>query len=381
MKILFISMPSVHVIRWIENLKDTSYELYWFDVLDRGKLETLDSVQQFTKWKKRKIRYIKGEHFLSKKFPTLYQKIISYLEITANEALEKIIAEIQPNIIHSFEMQGCSYPILKTMKKYPTIKWIYSCWGNDLYYYKQFSTHLKRIKQVLKRVDFLHTDCQRDYILAQQLGFLGKHMGVIPGGTGYKLEELESYKFAIQERKIILIKGYEHHFGRGLNVVKALHTIQKQIQNYEVVVFGTHPSVIEYIQNKQLDFKVFDRNGLSHQELLELMGKSLVYIGNSISDGMANTLLEAIVMGAFPIQSNPGGVTQEIIKDGENGFLINNPESIVEIKELVLKAILNINLLECSFKKNNKIAIEKLDYNINKQKVINIYNLIYASRL
>ena len=61
-------MPSVHVSRWIENLKDTNHELYWFDILDRGKLETLDSVQQFTGWKKRKVPYIKGEYFLSEKY-------------------------------------------------------------------------------------------------------------------------------------------------------------------------------------------------------------------------------------------------------------------------------------------------------------------------
>ena len=78
MKILFISMPSIHVIRWIENLKDTPYELYWFDVLGRGKLKTIDKVQQFTDWKKRKIAHIKGEHFLKKKFPFLYNNIAAF---------------------------------------------------------------------------------------------------------------------------------------------------------------------------------------------------------------------------------------------------------------------------------------------------------------
>jgi glycosyltransferase involved in cell wall biosynthesis len=373
MKILFISMPSVHVIRWIENLKDTSYELYWFDVLGRGKLKTLDSVSQFTDWKKRKVTHIKGEYFLNKKHPNIYDKILPFLEVTANEALEKIILEIQPDIIHSFEMQGCSYPIFKTMKKYSTIKWLYSCWGNDIFYYQRFPEHSKKIKQVLRRVDYLHTDCQRDYILAQQLGFSGKHMGVIPGGTGYKLEELEFYKLPITERKIILVKGYEHDFGRGLSVVKALSSLQNQTENYEVVVFGAHHKVIDYIQSNRLGYTIFDRHGLSHQELMELMGKSLIYIGNSISDGMPNTLLEAIVMGVFPIQSNPGGVTAEIIQDGENGFLINNPESIVEIEKAVLNAVLSLKIIEKASTKNTTIAHERLDYNINRIKVNTIY--------
>ncbi|RKR10940.1 glycosyl transferase family 4 [Flavobacterium sp. 90] len=376
MKILLISMSSIHAIRWIENLKDTSYELYWFDVIGKGKLETLDSVHQFTDWKKRKIPHIKGEFFLSKKTPFLYEKILPFVEVTANEELEKIILEIQPDIVHSFEMQNCSYPILKTMQKYPKIKWLYSCWGNDLYYFQQFSSHLKKIKQVLQRVDFLHTDCQRDFILAKKHGFSGIHSGVVPGGTGYKLDELQSYKIPISERRIILVKGYEHILGRGLNIIKALNTIQDRIQDYEVVVFGAHNEVIEYIKSNQLNFKVYDRHELSHHELMQLMGKSLFYIGNSISDGMPNTLLEAIVMGAFPIQSNPGGATEEIITNGINGFLIENPESVSEIKTLILHAISDFQMVEKAAIENENIVMQRLDYSSNRIKVIDIYKNI-----
>ena len=376
MKILFISMPSIHVIRWIENLKDTNHELYWFDVLARGKLETLDSVIQFTDWKKRKIRVIKGEYFLSKKMPSLYEKLVPYLEVTSGETLEKIILEIQPDVIHSFEMQSCSYPILKAMEKHPKVKWLYSCWGNDLFYYRQFSSHLKKIQKVLRRVDYLHTDCHRDFEIAKDLGFFRKHVGVIPGGTGYKLEETNRYKLPLSERKIILVKGYEHILGRGLNVIKALDSISEEIQKYCVVVFGAHHKVKEYVMNNNLNFEVFGRHELSHQELMELMGKSLFYIGNSISDGMPNTLLEAIVMGTFPIQSNPGKVTEEIIENGINGFLINDAESIIEIKEVILKALTYDEIIQSANIKNTDIAIEKLEYSANKKKVIEMYRLI-----
>ena len=372
MKILFISMPSVHVIRWIENLKDTSHELFWFDVLDRGRLDTLESVTQFVEWKKRKVQPIKGEYFLSKKYPTVFEKIQPLLEVTANEALEKIILEIQPDIVHSFEMQGCSYPILKTMQKYHNIKWLYSCWGSDLYYYQQFPIHLKKIKLLLSRVNYLHTDCKRDFELAKQLGFQGKHVGVIPGGTGYKLQDLEIYKLPLEERKIILVKGYEHHLGRGLNVVKALQGIQNLIQHYKVVVFGAHTKVIDYINSQNLNFTVFDRHGLSHDELLKIMGRSLIYVGNSISDGMPNTLLEAIVMGVFPIQSNPGGVTGEIIENGKNGFLIQDPNNIKEIQQHIEEALKDNERLRNAQSINHSIS-RQLDYFLNQKKVVELY--------
>lgn len=374
-------MPSIHVIRWIENLKSTTYELYWFDILGRGKIEVIDKVCQITDWKKRKIPHLKGEYFLYKKFPFLYNIVQPFLEITANEQLEKIIQEIQPDIIHSFEMQSCSYPIIKTMDKYPQIKWLYSCWGNDLFYFQNFKNHNIKIRQVLNRVNFLHTDCKRDFVLATKLDFRGIHLGTIPGGTGYEIDKLDKYRLPLQHRKTILIKGYEHLFGRALVVVKALKELQSELQNYDVVVFGAHPVVVEFINKNRLPFTVYDRNGLKHNDLLKLMGQSLIYIGNSISDGMPNTLLEAIVMGAFPIQSNPGGATEEIISNGENGLLINNPNDKEEIKGLLLQTLLNKSRLEVTFVHNQKLAKSRLDYNDNKQKVISLYENIRKQNL
>jgi glycosyltransferase involved in cell wall biosynthesis len=149
-----------------------------------------------------------------------------------------------------------------------------------------------------------------------------------------------------------------------------------EIKDYEIEVFGAHQSVIDYIKAHKLDFIYYGRNELSHDILTKLMGKSLIYIGNNISDGMANTLLEAIVMGAFPIQSNPGGVTEEIISNNVNGLLIHNPESVIEIEENILKAISDFRLLENASIKNQKIANERLDYFENKLKVVEMYKTI-----
>ena len=140
--------------------------------------------------------------------------------------------------------------------------------------------------------------------------------------------------------------------------------------------------MINYTKTNNLNFRVFDRSALSHDEVMELMGKSLLYIGNSISDGMPNTLLEAIVMGAFPIQSNPGYVTEEIIENGKNGLLINDAECISDIEKAVRNVIQNKDMVEWAFQKNQAIAIERLEYSVNKKKVHEIYNLIWnESRL
>lgn len=377
MKILFISMPSIHVIRWIENLKDTSFELYWFDVLNRGKLETNLPIHQIVDWKIRKRKSTYGEHFLRKKTPLLHSKIESFLETSVNEKLEEIINEINPDVIHSFEMQNCSYKIVKTMNKYSSIKWLYSCWGSDLFYYKNFRGHKKKIHQVLNRLDFLHTDCERDFSLAKELGFKGYHVGLIPGGSGYDLIKYEDYKTPIISRKIILVKGYQHDFGRALNVIKALKNIKEIKENYEVVIFGTHNIVIDYIKKNNLPFKVYTRHELSQTELMKLMGKSLIYIGNSVSDGMPNTLLEAIIMNAFPIQSNPGNVTSEIIDNEINGLLINNSDDIIEIKNVLISALKNPERMMSAAIINTEIAKDRLDKIKIQKQIVSVYKQLY----
>jgi glycosyltransferase involved in cell wall biosynthesis len=376
MKILFVSMPSIHVIRWIENLSQSGHELFWFDILDRGAMQTSVQLHQITGWKKRKLPYLKGEFFLRKKMPFIYNALQSKFETTVDEYLKNVISEIQPDLVHSFEMQHCSYPIIKTMQHFPNLKWLYNCWGNDLFYYQNLPKHKSKINKVLSRVNYMSADCSRDISLAKLNGFKGVFLDVVPGGGGYDLSSFSTFIEPQADRKIIIVKGYHHLFGRALNVIKALEEIAENLKEYTVVVFGANKIVENYISDKKLPYKVYDRHGLQHDEVLRLMGQSLIYVGNNISDGMPNTLLEAMIMGAFPIQSNPGNATAEIITNGENGYLIENPLDSKAISELILKALQQPELIRKAFELNQKLGKERLDYSINQQKIIALYNQI-----
>ena len=374
-------MHSIHFTRWIENLNDSNYELYWFDVLNRGTFKTEASVVQVTGWKLQKYTFVSEKNRLKKHFPRVYAKLKALSKVSVDEALTKVIKELQPDLVHSFEMQHCSYPIVKTLRRFPKLPWLYSCWGSDLFHYKQFPKHLKKIKKVLQRIDYLLADNVRDHKIAKELGFSGSFMGAIPGGGGYNIAAYESLKSPLEKRKIILIKGYEHRFGRALNVIKALAGVSDELKNYEMVVFGAHKKVIDHINNENLPFKVYNRHFLGHKELIELMGKSLIYIGNSVSDGIPNTLLEAMLMEVFPIQTNPGGVTEELITNGENGLLINDPDSTNELIELTLRALEMVQQNRSYVELNSKLARERLDYVVNQKKIVNVYKRILEGKV
>ncbi|WP_374174008.1 glycosyltransferase family 4 protein [Flavobacterium tructae] len=377
MKILFVSMPSIHVLRWIENLKDKGHELYWFDVLDRGPLENLDYVCQFVNWKKRKYPYIKGEYFLRKNMPSVYDKIIPYLEVSANEGVEKVIQEIKPDIVHSFELHYCSYPILKAMNKNPDIKWIYSCWGSDIFRHQVLKNDIQKIESVLNRVNFLITDCERDYDLAKKYNFNGVFLGALPGGGGYHITDIQTSFQDIESRKLILIKGNHNETGRALYTLKAIKKIIDRLDDFHIAVFSAGERVKEFIKSdSKLEGKIKIVEKIEQPELHNYFGKAFLYIGNNFSDGMPNSLLEALLLGTIPLQSNPGNATKELIGKKYFGEIINDPENSDEIAEKIVYLIHNKDNNVQFAKSNHLKAIEDYNYERTRDSINNLYSTV-----
>lgn len=371
-------MPSIHFIRWVSNIKDSGYQLYWFDILNRGEIKELNTVTQFSNWRKRKRNTVKGEYTISKKAPSIYNLLEPIFQTTIKEKLSEIIEQVKPDIVHSFEMQHCSWPILDTMRKFSNIPWVYSCWGSDLFFYQNQDHQKKKIRKVLARVDYFHADNHRDYALAKSLGFKGELFGILPGGGGYDIAEMNKLSLPLSERNVILIKGYQHYFGRAIQVLEALTKLKDQIDQYRIIVFGAHDAILKY-QDTFENIEIYHRNELNHEELFKMMSRAKIYIGNSISDGIPNTLLEAMIMGVFPIQSNPGGATAEIIEHGVHGFLIEDSLDVSEIKNCISSILTDNQLIKSAQEKNSKYAKDHLDYTLVKNKIESAYLSILKS--
>jgi glycosyltransferase involved in cell wall biosynthesis len=261
------------------------------------------------------------------------------------------------------------------MQRYPNLKWIYSSWGSDLYHFRNIPKDRKDLERVLPRIDYLFTDNKRDFGIAKSLGFKATFLGAFPGGGGFNISELEPYVTSFDKRNTIIVKGYQGRSGRAITVLKVLLEIEAKLESYKIVVFAADEEVAAFLKTKNIPQNWSIEGRMGHLELLKLMGKALIYIGNSASDGMPNTLLEAIVMGAFPIQSNPGSVTEEIIHHGENGLLISNAEDSEEIKDLILEAISNKAVLKQAFSVNQKLK-RNLDFKLIKTEVLQCYTQV-----
>jgi len=386
MKILFVSMPSLHFFRWAEQLENSGHDVYWFDIVDGEPTNRLPWVKKINNWKV-KFPKFKGRYFIKQKTPLLYRFLKPLIERSPDKAFEKLIIDLNPDIVHSFAMQVACVPIINIMEKHPNQKWIYSSWGSDLFHLESVNLKTQHVFRVLNRVDYFISDCLRDYQIAKKYNFKGMYLGCFPGGGGYHLKALNKYVVTpAVSRTIILLKGYQGTLGRCIQVLKALRNIQNQLNKYEVIVFSAEPEVIRFSENikreTDLNIKILGKDKfLPQNDILELMGKSLLYIGNSISDGMPNTLLEAIVMGAFPIQSNPGGASAEVIKDNKNGLLIENPEHVEEIQNLITKALTDSALIEQAFNFNQNEVKPKYNYETIKNQVLKTYMYIESKTI
>ena len=337
-----IAMFSNHFFNWTRQLQGAGHEIYWIDVYDSNTyVKKIDFVHQIIGWRYRSD--YPGRYWIKKKLPLLNSFINHFNERDLSSFVEEKILDIRPDVVQSFVLQSGAYPLLPVMKKFPQLKWIYSAWGNDLYYRQQFKNDLRDIKETLPEIDYMFSDCKRYHLIALNHGFKGDFLGVYPGGGGYEINNYDQWMKPISTRKLLLIKGYQGKLGRCNVILEAISSMKIELSSIDVVVFAGNETVQNYAVKKglmQWDNFVFHRH-ISHDQVLKLLGNSILYIGNCISDGTPNTLLEAIIMGAFPIQSNPGGAKEEIVQHQLKGLLISDPENPEDIKSLITEALSN----------------------------------------
>jgi hypothetical protein len=343
MKILLVSMNSIHFRRWSDQLRESGHELFWFDILDQGYAPSMDYITQITGWKKGFLRK-RGRTFLKNKLPRLYNALVHKYDTPVDIAFAKALQEIQPELVHSFALQMACIPIICIMERNPQLKWIYSSWGTDLFMPEVLSIEPKMLIAVLERVNFLITDCHRDHEIALSYGFKGSFLGVFPGngGTDFKTCTNEATK-----KNGILIKAYQDDLGRGDLIAKALLSMKEKLAGVPIYIIGASINRV-YLELETWEaVTIFKRTQpLSQAKLFNLFEECFMYVAVSHSDGMPNMLIEAMGHALFPIQSNPGNVMSEIIVDGVNGFLLSTSATKKDITSSIEKAIKNRDALK-----------------------------------
>lgn len=149
--------------------------------------------------------------------------------------------------------------------------------------------------------------------------------------------------------------GYIGRFAEVKNVLGFVHSIPHLLTNDEDlnVFLGGDGSqkgdVLDFMEKNELGKNIHYEGWIDHDDLPKFLNDIKLLVIPSHSEGLPNMMLEAMACGT-PVLISPVGAVPDIIKDGKNGFILedNSPEGIAK----------RVNeIMECDNDKINKIIV------------------------
>jgi len=256
--------------------------------------------------------------------------------------LKRVILKAKPEFVHALELQNAGYLVLKSLgkSKPENLKSIFTNYGSDIFWFRRFPKHLQKLKALLNLADIYSAECDRDIALARELGFDGTTMPVRPNAGGFSEQVLNAPLTEAAERKTIAIKGYHGWVGRAHVAIESISLIASQLREYRVVFYSSNLSTArlarKLAKRTGLDIETNKKGALSHEQMLNLFSRSAVYVGLSESDGISTSLLEAMAMGAVPVQTSTACCDEWFSE--ETGVAIKNIEA-GEVSKGILRAL------------------------------------------
>lgn len=266
---------------------------------------------------------------------------------TAEAALAAVIREWQPDIIHTLGFDSASYLYLRTRKQYALEgigRWVAQARGGpDLALQRYQSEYRELIEEVLRSCDHFIADNQPNYDYALSAGLTSEKifepgMGVVSGAGGMDVDQLRSMWTlppSQRERVILWPKAYETYTAKAMPVFEAIINVWERIQ----------PCRIEMIWMVQTDIKIWyekmlpphiklhcpTAGRLTRDETLKRIASARVMLAPSLSDGIPNTMMEAMALGAAPLVS-PLDTIAPVVNAEENVLFARNlyPDEIGE---------------------------------------------------
>jgi glycosyltransferase involved in cell wall biosynthesis len=265
--------------------------------------------------------------------------------------LAALIATGQFDIIHSLEFQHAGYLTLDALAQLPATRpiWIATNYGSDISLFGKQPQHQARIRQILAQCDYYSAECHRDVGLAQQLGLNKPVFAICPNNGGIDLDLADRLRTPgpSSARRIVAVKGYQHFAGRALTALRAIDLAREHLAGYQVRIFSPFPEVRQEADRLRTERGIHVSclpEQVPHQDILRLHGSARVSIAISIGDGVSTALLEAMAMGAFPIQTCTA-CADEWIEDGTSGFIVQ-PDDVEQIRRCLITALTDDGLVD-----------------------------------
>jgi glycosyltransferase involved in cell wall biosynthesis len=284
------------------------------------------------------------------------------------------IKKINPDIVH-IQALTISLPglVSKIFLKKPYIVWAR---GSDVYLPDKFTKLISKV--VLKNASYiiaLNEDMKR------KINTIYKRENIIVVPNGIELEKFKDIYPQKQDNKIKTIifvgtlrpvKGVEY-------LIKAMSIIHEKLPDTNLLIVGDGPDrekLETLAQELDLQGCTCFAGNVSNEKIPEYMAKADLFVLPSLSEGFPLVILEAMASGLPIVTTNIGGLP-DIVKNGENGFLVEpkNPEALADKIMLLLsnkKSCKKISII-------NKTTIRDYSWSKIAEKLEKVYKEIYLN--
>ncbi|WP_244424803.1 glycosyltransferase [Methylobacterium nodulans] len=294
------------------------------------------------------------------------------------------IRTFHPDILHTLEVQRAGYLALAAKRRLGANMppWLLSNWGSDLYLYERLPEHRPVLVEVMRNLDGYLAECRRDVSLAISLGLVGRAFEPLPASGGVDFGRMTSLSDVAppSRRTTLLVKGYHGWAGRGLHILSALHLVAPAVRHLRIrILFATPPvrQMAEALAAQDgLDIEILPY-AADHAEALRRIGEARVVVGMGISDGISTTLLEAMTLGAFPIQGTTSCAC-EWVRNGIDGILVS-PHDVRGLADAIARAATDDSLVDAAASRNRRVVEERWCAARNGARAVAYYREMLAS--
>ena len=312
-KILIIGMfDSIHLARWLSQFENETIDFVLFPS-KKFKYVNYDLLKLITSQKIASYRFA-TPYFVFKFIGFIDYFLVSIFKLVRLNLklifLRRITHKNIFSYIHAIELQGAAYLYdLLPEQIQDRTSLIVTNYGSDIQYFQNIPEQEDKIRSVLSKADFYSAECQRDYESALKLGFEGKLLPCIPNAGGFKNEIFELNLVPSNERNLIMAKCYGGIFGLGELIIDALERFLRNNTDVKIVMHSVTDDLLNKSKNLRVAFpnqvSIYTvREKIPRYKILDYLSKSKIYIGASKSDGISTSFLEALCLGAYPIQTD-----------------------------------------------------------------------------
>lgn len=298
----------------------------------------------------------------------------------AANTLQALIADIQPDVVHAMRVpyEGMLAALACASLPAPRPPLVISIWGNDFTLHAPATRRLTQLTRLaMEQADALHTDCERDLLLAQDWGFDVVKPGIVIPGAGGIQSEIFYPGDEPQEPVVINPRGLRAYV-RNDTFFKAIPLIleKKPATRFICPVMQGQPEAESWAARLGVGDSLQLLPRLSRNQMASAFRQSQIVLSITTHDGTPNTMLEALACGCFPIAGDIVSL-REWIQPGVNGYLVN-PHDPRALAEAVLAGLADSELRARSRRLNTEMIAERAEYQKVMGKAVNFYRQLVS---